>query len=165
MEILNSIQINHKIKRLATEIAERNLEAKQLIFLGINNNGYRFAELLKEAVPSEYNGEIKLSRLRLNPAAPLDEEIEIEGLTSKQINNNPIIIIDDVANTGRTLFYALKPLMNESPRTVQFAVLVDRKHKSFPIVPDYIGLALATTLKDNIKVNISGSKQRTVNLI
>ena len=40
------------------------------------------------------------------------------------------------------------------PKKVQVAVLVDRKHKSFPIHVDYVGLSLATTLKENIQVDI-----------
>jgi pyrimidine operon attenuation protein / uracil phosphoribosyltransferase len=40
------------------------------------------------------------------------------------------------------------------PNRVEVAVLVDRKHKSFPIKADYVGLSLATTLKDDIVVQI-----------
>ena len=41
-------------------------------------------------------------------------------------------------------------------KKMQVAVLVDRKHKSFPIQVDYVGLSLATTLNDNIDVKIIG---------
>jgi len=64
--------------------------------------------------------------------------------------------VDDVSNTGRTLFYAVKPLLGVLPRRVEVAVLVDRKHKLFPIQPDYVGLSLYTTLKDNIEVTLEG---------
>ena len=75
-----------------------------------------------------------------------------------------IIIVDDVANTGRTLFYAMKPIFQIIPKKVEVAVLVDRMHKSFPIKIDYMGLSLATTLKENIEVKIRDVKEQAVYL-
>jgi len=67
-----------------------------------------------------------------------------------------VIIVDDVANTGRTLLYATKPFLDFLPCRLQTAVLVDRQHKTFPICPDYIGLSLSTTLQENIAVEVEG---------
>ena len=72
----------------------------------------------------------------------------------EQVAGKVVIIVDDVANTGRTIYYAIKPLLDTLPKKVEVAVLVDRKHKSFPIQSDYVGLSLATTLKENIDVQI-----------
>lgn len=163
MQILSHQQVNNKIKRLAIEILEHNLDAKRLIFLGINNNGYGFAELLIDAMPK--NSEtVSLSRILLNPADPLGNTISIEGIDIKDLKKSNIVMVDDVANTGRTLFYALKPLMATLPAKVQIAVLVDRKHKFFPIVPDYVGLSLATTMRENIEVQISQKEKKAVYL-
>ncbi len=74
------------------------------------------------------------------------------------------IIVDDVANTGRTIFYAVQPLLKVIPRKVEVAVLVDRKHKSFPIKADYVGLSLFTTLKDDIDVRIKAADEMSVHL-
>lgn len=161
MQILSQQQIDNKIKRLAIEILEHNLEAKRLIFLGINNNGYGFAELLINAMPNNSEN-VSLSRIHLNPADPLGSPISIDGIDIKHLKKANIIIVDDVANTGRTLFYALRPLMDTLPAKVQIAVLVDRKHKSFPIVPDYVGLSLATTMRENIEVQISNKNKKAV---
>ena len=45
-------------------------------------------------------------------------------------------------------------LLDIVPKKVEVAVLVDRKHKSFPISINYVGLSLATTLSENIDVQI-----------
>ena len=97
--------------------------------------------------------DIILTRIRLNPADPLGGPIELE-IPVEELNHKSIIVVDDVANTGRTMFYACKPLMTVLPKKIETAVLVDRKHKSFPIKVDYVGLSLATTLKENIDVEI-----------
>ena len=69
-----------------------------------------------------------------------------------------------MANTGRTIFYAIKPFLDVLPGKVEVAVLVDRKHKSFPVKVDYMGLSLATTLQENISVNLSEKDNYSVYL-
>ncbi|MBI5914270.1 MAG: phosphoribosyltransferase, partial [Bacteroidetes bacterium] len=64
-----------------------------------------------------------------------------------------------VANTGRTIFYACKPILQTLPKKVEVAVMVDRTHKSFPVKVDYFGLSLATTLLENIEVQIRDTEQ------
>lgn len=153
MKILDHKKIKQKIKRLAIEILEHNFEEPEIILIGINNRGMQVALLLMEELKQLPSPPIVLTRIRLSPAAPLDSDISLE-MPLEELNHKTIIIVDDVANTGRTMFYACKPLMNILPRKVETAVLVDRKHKSFPIKVDYVGLSLATTLKENIEVQI-----------
>jgi len=165
MKILDDRQIRQKIKRLAIEILERHFGEPELILAGLNNNGVEFAQLLlaelKAILPENMN--VVLTRIRLNPANPLDYAPTIE-LDGSQLQNKPIIIVDDVANTGRTIFYAFQPLLGLLPKQVEVAVLVDRKHKSFPIKADYVGLSLYTTMKDDIDVQIRGGGAMAVYL-
>ncbi len=163
MLILNQRQIRQKIKRLAIEILEHNFDEKELIVAGINKNGLHFAKLITDQLHEMGGKDITLTQILLNPASPLDSNIEI-CLPADQLHNKVIIVVDDVANTGRTLFYAAKPLMNVLPSKVEFAVLVDRKHKSFPITPNYVGFSLATTLKEDIDVQIRDVAEEAVYL-
>lgn len=153
MKILDDKNIRQKIKRLAYEILEHNYEEEEIILVGINNNGMQFALLILEELQQITETSILLTRIRLNPAAPLAEAIELE-LPTEEVQGKAVIIVDDVANTGRTMFYACKPLLNILPKKVETAVLVDRKHKSFPIKVDYVGLSLATTVQEDIDVDI-----------
>ncbi len=153
MKILNQEQIQQKIKRLAIEILENNFEEEELILAGINNTGLGFARMLLEELLKITEIPITLTRIRLNPAAPLSREILIE-MPAEQLSGKAIIVADDVANTGRTIFYAMKPILNILPKKVEVAVLVDRTHKSFPVRVDYFGLSLATTLMNDIDVQI-----------
>lgn len=153
MKILDHKKIRQKIKRLAIEILEHNYEEAEIILIGINNRGMQVALLLMEELKQLQAPPIILTRIRLSPAAPLADPIELE-MPVEELDQKTIIIVDDVANTGRTMYYACKPLMNILPKKVETAVLVDRKHKSFPIKVDYVGLSLATTLKENIEVEI-----------
>lgn len=165
MQILDEQKIRQKIKRIAIEILENNFGEKELILAGLNNNGVRFAELLMDALKplTPKNMKILLTRIRLNPANPVEYEPFIE-LPADALRNKPVVIVDDVANTGRTIFYAVQPLLKVIPQKVEVAVLVDRQHKSFPVKADYVGLSLATTFLENIEVKL-GDSEMTVNLV
>lgn len=158
MKILNARQIDHKITRLAIEILENNLEEESLILAGINTKGMGFAQLLAERLRGMSQKTIALTQVNIHPADPLSESIQI-GLSISDLKDRTIILVDDVANTGRTLFYACKPMMETLPKRIEVAVLVDRQHKLFPIRVDYVGLSLATTLKENIEVQIPGDAE------
>jgi pyrimidine operon attenuation protein / uracil phosphoribosyltransferase len=132
MKILNDKQIRQKIKRLTIQILENNFDQPEIILAGVNNNGLEMASLLMHELVSRTDIPITLTRIKLSPAAPADNPIFIE-MPIEQLRGKVIILVDDVANTGRTIFYAIKPLLEIVPEKVEVAVLVDRKHKSFPI--------------------------------
>ncbi len=163
MQILNQHQIQQKLQRLAIEILERNHRESEIILAGINSNGMRFARMLGNELKKKGNIPVQLTQIRLSPANPLEKEVVIE-MPMNELDDKSIIIVDDVANTGRTLFYAIKPLLSILPKKVEIAVLVDRTHKAFPVQADYVGLSLATTLKEHIEVRISEEAEMSVYL-
>ncbi len=161
MKILNEKQINQKIQRLATQILENNYQEEEIIMIGINNNGWEMAKRLTKSIRRQNKVKVKMTRVRLSPAAPLDNPINVET-DLEELEGKAVIITDDVANTGRTLFFAFKPFMNILAKKIEVAVLVDRKHKAFPIKVDYVGLSLATTLQENIDVQIAEGEEAAV---
>jgi pyrimidine operon attenuation protein/uracil phosphoribosyltransferase len=66
-----------------------------------------------------------------------------------------IILIDDVASSGKTMLYALKPFLEMQPKKIETLVLVERTHKTFPVKVDYVGLSVATTLQEHIYVEVT----------
>lgn len=164
--ILNEQQIQQKIKRLAIQILEQNHDESEVYLIGINNNGLGFAKMLLDAIDKIEVAKptFHLTQVNLNPANPMAKDVEIKT-PLEELENKAIIFVDDVANTGRTLFYAMKPvLLDVIPKKVEVAVLVDRKHKNFPISINYVGLSLATTLSENIDVQIRDVEEKAVYL-
>jgi pyrimidine operon attenuation protein/uracil phosphoribosyltransferase len=121
-------------------------------------NGCELAEMIKAEIGLISKSiKINLLELSLNKQEPLSDSILIKGDVNK-ITNNFVLLVDDVANTGKTSFFALKPLIELNPKKVQVAVLVDREHKQFPLGSDYVGLSLSTTLKEHILVSFENDK-------
>ena len=158
-KVVTAEKIAQKIKRLAYEIAEDNYDETDIVIAGIckATEGYVFAELLYNELKKILSANIILTHIELDKSDPGNGEVEL-NLTEAQIDNKVIIIVDDVANTGRTLLYAIKPLLSFSPKKIRNAVLVERKHKLFPVSPDYVGLSLSTTFQEHIKVILSDNK-------
>ena len=65
-----------------------------------------------------------------------------------------IVLVDDVANSGKTILYSLKPFLEFHPKKIQTLALVERTHKIFPVNLDYKGLSVATTLQEHIFVEV-----------
>jgi pyrimidine operon attenuation protein/uracil phosphoribosyltransferase len=146
--ILNKEQVERKIHRLAFEIAERNFEVSEIYFVAIRDNGVSLAQKIAEAL-SQISG-IKIHMLELSLDKKNPSDITVSGLPP--VNDSVIILIDDVASSGKTMLYALKPLMEIHPQKIQTLVLVERTHKAFPVQIDYVGMSVATTLQEHIYV-------------
>ena len=86
------------------------------------------------------------------------------GIDPSYVNNKVVIVCDDVANTGQTLLYAMKPFLDFAPKKIEVAVLVDRKHKQYPVSSDYVGLSLSTNLDEHITVEIGMGIEEAVYL-
>lgn len=153
MDILSAERIAAKLKRIAYEIAERNYKEKKIYLIGIKKRGTQLAGIISNHLKNITTAEIVVSTLSLEKRDPLSEEIDYI-IPIKELDNQVIILVDDVANTGRTIFYAIKPLLNILPKKIQIAVLIDRMHKLFPVQVDYVGVQLSTSLQDYIKVEL-----------
>lgn len=164
-KIVSAEKVDQKIKRIAFEIAEDNYDEPELVLAGIckDTEGFTFAELLYKELVKIISAQITLTHIELDKSDPGNCTVEL-NLTEAQIDNKVIIVIDDVSNTGRTVLYAIKPILNYSPKKVRVAVLVERKHKLFPVSPDYLGLSLSTTIHEHISVVLTNGSEKGIYL-
>ncbi|HEX2532579.1 MAG TPA: phosphoribosyltransferase family protein [Chitinophagaceae bacterium] len=146
--ILSAETARRKLRRMAFEIAERNDDCRELVIAGVSGNGIIVAQHLVRELQTIYPCTIDLVTIHLNKKQPL--EARIEGGTG--FDGKTVIVVDDVADSGRTLLYAVKPFLSFQPKGIQTLVLVERSHKQFPVQSDYVGLSVATTLQEHISV-------------
>ena len=146
--ILNKETIKRKLRRMALEIAERNTDEKALLIAGIAGNGAIVAKNLITILQEISRLQIEFIEIKMNKKDPLQSRIE----SDISFAGKSIIVEDDVANTGKTILYALKLFLNDYPKNIQTLVLVERSHKAFPVQSDYVGLSVATTLQEHISV-------------
>lgn len=151
--ILDQNTAARKLQRMAYEIIENNLDEQQLILAGIRDNGSTIARTIQQLLQS-INKElsIELIDISLDKRTPGDITLS----QTPDFNNKVIIVIDDVANSGKTMLYAIKPFLAFLPRKIQTLALVERTHKAYPVNTDYVGISLATTLQEHIFVEVEG---------
>jgi len=152
--ILDKARIERKLLRMAWQIWEHNSNRQAITLIGIADNGVHLAEQLAAHLKAISPLQVSTLRLDIDKRAPSDSPIKLSG----PINDASLVLVDDVANSGKTLLYALKPLTEAKPEKILIAVLVERKHKSFPVAPDIIGQRVATTLQENIIVAIQNNE-------
>lgn len=152
--ILSKEIAEKKLRRMALETAERNYAEPQLILLGIKGSGIVIANKIAAYLKENYNGEVIVATLTVDKKQPA----EITIAPAIDFGNKVVILMDDVANSGKTMLYSLKPLLEKYPKKIQTAALVERTHKSFPIALDYVGLSVSTTLDEHIFVEVQGNE-------
>ena len=149
--ILTKEVAQRKMERIALEIAEELYNSEEeLIIIGITGSGMVIANEMFVLVSKLVSVPVLLISCSLNKKEPG----EIAYSQSIYFTGKNILLVDDVTNSGRTLLYALKPLLQYQPKRIQTMSLVERMHKSYPIHIDYIGLSIATTLQDHIQVEV-----------
>jgi pyrimidine operon attenuation protein/uracil phosphoribosyltransferase len=144
-----------KMERIALEIAGELFDEKDpLIIIGIAGSGMVVAENLHKLLKPHLSMPMEVITCTLNKREPsqIDYSKEID------FSNKNVLLVDDVTNSGRTLLYAIKPLLNYFPKRIQTMSLVERLHKHFPVNIDYIGLSIATTLQDHIQVEVENGE-------
>jgi len=158
--ILDKNQIQQRINRIAYQILEDNLDEQEIVLAGIWDRGYKLALRLKDVLT-------KISDLKI-----VMLKIELDRLNSKLVantdldeshwKNKVVILVDDVLNSGKTLAYGLGVFLNTPHKKIRTVVLVDRRHKIFPIATDFVGLQLATVLKEHVDVvmDVDGEEDR-----
>jgi pyrimidine operon attenuation protein / uracil phosphoribosyltransferase len=152
--ILDQAVAEKKMRRMALEILENNADETEIVLAGIRESGSIVARCIQKMLGEISSIKTELLTITLDKRQP--KEVELSKTTD--FNNKVILIVDDVANSGKTLLYALKPFLDYQPKRIQTLVLVERSHNSFPVHPDYAGLSIATTLQEHIFVEVDEEK-------
>ena len=150
--ILDELTAAKKLRRMAYEIIENNTDEQQLVLAGIRNSGTVMAKNIQVLLAEISNITTELFTITLDKHNPQEVVLSKGG----NFDDRVIIVIDDVAMSGKTLLYAMKPFLAFHPKKIQTLVLVERSHKAFPVKPDYVGLSISTPLQEHIYVEIEG---------
>jgi len=148
--VLDHIRILQKLRRIAYQIYEFNHNEKEVVLVAIENKGLLLANRILPILSDVADFKITLVSLKLDKKNPLSTPVLSEpGVI---LEGKAVVLIDDVLNSGRTLIYAAKHILNFNIRKLNTVVLVDRLHRKFPIKADFVGLTLSTTLQAHINV-------------
>ena len=137
---LTTAALDTAIKRVASEI-NRDYAGKRPLFIAILNGSFMFAsDLFKELTIDAELSFIKLASYKgmkssghIVTAIGLD--IELFG--------RDVIIVEDIVDTGKTLFEFLPQLHHQQPASLKIAALLHKPEATrHPIEIDYLGFSV-----------------------
>lgn len=152
--ILNKQQIENKILRISFEIIEGNLDANNILLIGLEKNGFIIAKKIQNFIQQKASlniGVVKMTLKKNNEKKNFSDKIKDDY--------NSFILIDDVLKSGKTIIHAIKELLKFNIKKLETVVLINRKHNVFPVGVNYVGLELSTTLEDHIEVILDDEKK------
>ncbi|MBK9758926.1 MAG: phosphoribosyltransferase [Flavobacteriales bacterium] len=151
--LLDHERIQRKLKRISIQLCEETWTEKELVIVGIAPRGVELAKRLGTSMGKVSNASIELVKLHLDKDDPHTGPVKL-SVELGHLKNKTVILVDDVLMSGRTLMHAAAHLVQVKLAKLTTVVLVDRRHRAYPIRADIVGLTLSTTAQEHITVEL-----------
>lgn len=151
--VLDHEQVQRKLRRIAHQLHEEYHTEKNIVLVGIAPRGALLALRLHNLLKDIAEFDVELVELSLDKDLPLEKPVRL-SVGPENLRNRTVVLVDDVLMSGRTLMHAASYLVQVPLRRLSTVVLVDRRHRAYPIRADIVGLTLSTTLQEHISVRL-----------
>ncbi|MCB0771033.1 MAG: phosphoribosyltransferase [Flavobacteriales bacterium] len=151
--VLDHDSVQRKLARIAQQLHEENCDEAGIVLVGIAPRGSVIAERLAARLSAGTDLQVQLVTLRLDKDAPLERPLEL-SIPLETLRDKVVVLVDDVLMSGRTLMHAASFLIQVPLKKLSTVVLVDRRHRTYPIRVNIVGLTLSTTLQEHISVEL-----------
>jgi hypoxanthine phosphoribosyltransferase len=133
-------QIREEVARLGAQI-NAEYTGKNPLFIAILNGSFMFAsDLFKELTVDAEICFIKLASYKGTRST--GNVITSIGL-DESLKGRHVIIVEDIVDTGKTLYEFLPQLTNQQPASLKIAALLHKPEAlAFPITIDYLGFTV-----------------------
>jgi pyrimidine operon attenuation protein / uracil phosphoribosyltransferase len=153
-KIMSGMNISQKLERIAYQIYESYFDEKEIVLISIAGNGEEVCNRLSKILKHISEITITSGIIIIDKKDPYSDKIST-NIDFSYLEGKSIVLIDDVLNSGITLMYATRYLLKVKLKQLITVVLVDRRHRKFPIKADYVGITLSTTIQEHITVEFS----------
>ena len=159
-QLMDAAAMGRALMRISHEIAEKNKGVDNVVLVGIRRRGEPIACQIRDNIEKIEGvtvpcGSIDIGYYRddLQPMSDMPTVRRTE--LPFPVEEKDVVLIDDVLYTGRTARAAIEAVFScGRPRTIQFAVLVDRGHRELPIRADYVGKNVPTSRSELVEVRL-----------
>lgn len=125
-EILSEGQIRRRVRELGEQIS-RDYAGNEVVVVGVLKGAFLFmADLVRELSLSLRCDFIRVSSY--NAKGKRNHSIRLDFDVTQSIENEHVILVEDILDTGNTLRYLLKHLSAKNPKSLSVCCLLDKKH-------------------------------------
>ncbi len=159
-QLMDEAAMNRALMRISHEIAEKNKGVENVVLVGIRRRGEPIARQICRNIEKIEGvcvpcGSIDIGYYR-DDLRPLSDAPQVRHTELPfGVEEKDVVLIDDVLYTGRTARAAIEAVFScGRPRSIQFAVLVDRGHRELPIRADFVGKNVPTARSELVEVRL-----------
>lgn len=139
--LLSEEQIQQRVKELGAQITE-DYKDKKLLLVGILNGCVYFMTDLSKEID-------KLLQIDFMVVSSYGNSTSSSGVVkivkdlNRSIEGFDVLIVEDIVDTGLTLSYIKKVLLERHPNSVKICTLISKKaRRKIDIEPEYIGFEI-----------------------
>ena len=161
IHVMSESDVRRAVARMAREIVERNGGTDDLALMGIHRRGTHIARMLQTEIEAAENIELSAGSIDISLYR---DDLEVIGprpviggteLPPGGIDDRCVVLVDDVAYTGRTARAALNEVSDWGrPSRILLCVLVDRGGRELPIQPDITGSWVQVRDQQRVDVHV-----------
>lgn len=157
---MDEAAMSRALMRISHEITEKNKGVEDVVLIGIRRRGVPISERIRDNIKKIEDaivpcGSVDIRFYRDDLTHESDQPVITKADIGADVNDKNVVLVDDVLYTGRTARAAIEAVFTAGrPRSIQFAVLVDRGHRELPIRADYVGKNVPTSRAELIEVRL-----------
>lgn len=159
-KLMDEAAMGRALMRISHEICEKNKGVDNVVIVGVKRRGEPIGHIIRDNIYKIENievpcGSVDISFYRDDLSLLSEAPIIKDSGLGVDVNDKDVVLVDDVLYTGRTARAAIEAVFAQGrPRTIQFAVLVDRGHRELPIRADFVGKNVPTSRSELIEVRL-----------
>src|SRR5262249_13797690 len=159
--IMGEEEIQAAIRQISAQIFKESEGAEQLTLLGIKTKGAVIARRIAAEIEKSHGRKVETGEIEIfGGNEGIHRPSGDDGAEPLSLKDRPVVIVDDVIYTGKTVKSALSIIFKAGrPRSVRLAVLIDRGHREVPVKPNYVGKHIPSSEKERVRVKLREVEQ------
>lgn len=147
VKLISSQELQTRVKKMVDDITHK-LDDKPLVIVGVLRGSFMFlADLVRELHPRSFHPQIDFMTLQSYGSATTSSgNVNITKDVTVSLDGMNVLLVDDILDSGRTLNFAVKHVLNKGAGKVLSCCLLDKpERRVLDIHADFIGFEIPDT--------------------